>query len=178
MSAPVYNGGGGFVPSQNLGRVSPEMSYLPDGYYPTTVSQAVSALTPRMYRAALECHSIHGAGYGAILANLLGNVSFAVAGNLRIRDCKGKSMPLILHIRLAAARLSGKSTAHYRFVAPVKAAMRGWQKSWQFDNVTLAALLRRIRGGCILSMLSTDEGRCHLRNQLSRSFHDLSELYD
>ncbi|MFP6557772.1 DUF3987 domain-containing protein [Paraburkholderia sp. B3] len=178
MNATVHNGGRGFVPSQNRICVSREVSHLPTGYYPPKVQRAISALTPGMYRAAHECHAIHGAGYGATLANILGKVSFAVAGNFRIRDRNGHSMPLGLHILFAGARLSGKSKAHDRFNAPVEEAMKGWRKRWLFDNVTLPALLRKIRGGSIWSMLSMPEGRGYLGSQLGRSFHDLSDLYD
>ena len=177
MIPPAYPTGGGFMPSPNSGPPSQPMSYL-QGYCPPSLLHAVGALTPNMYRAACECHSIYGAGYGAILANVLGKVSFAASGNFRIRDRNGRSMPLNLHIRFAGARLSGKSEAHIRFNAPIVEAMKGWKKRWLFDNVLPPTLLRKIRVGSVLTMLSMAEGRGHLAGPLSRSFQDLSDLYD
>jgi hypothetical protein len=178
MIPPAYPTGGGFMPSPNFGPPPQAKSHLPAGYLAPSLQQAITALTPGMYRAAHECHAIYGAGYGAVLANLLGKVSFAVSSNFRIRGHNGKSMPLSLHIRFAGARLSGKTQAHDRFNAPVIEAMRGWKKRWLFDNVLPPTLLRRIRAGSVLIMLSMSEGRGHLAGPLSRSFQDLSDLYD
>ncbi len=182
MNALANQYGEGFMPSSSpsptFGQGQPLPDCLPHGCYPPSQSQAVSALTPNLYRPACECHAIYGPGYGAVLANLLGKVSFAVAGNFRIRSDNGRSMPLSLHIRFAGARLSGKSEAHIRFNAPIVEAMRGAKKSWLFNNITLAALLRKIRSGSVLGMLSMPEGRGYLKSAISRSFEDLSELYD
>ncbi|MBR8034491.1 DUF3987 domain-containing protein [Burkholderia vietnamiensis] len=166
------------MPSPNFGPPSQLKNHLPPGYVAPSLHQAISALTPRMYRAAHECHAIYGAGYGAILTNLLGKVSFAVSGNFRIRGHTGRSMPLSLHIRFAGARLSGKTEAHDRFIAPIDAAMKGWKKPWLFSNVLPPTLVRKIRGGAVLAMLSMQEGRGHLDGSLSRSFDDLSDLYE
>ncbi|WP_260858803.1 YfjI family protein [Paraburkholderia sp. BCC1885] len=178
MTPPVYPNGGGLMPSPNFGPRLQPTSCLPAGYCPPSLPQAINALTPGLYRAACECHSIRGAGYGAALANLLGNVSYAVSSNFRIRDRNGRSMPLSLHIRFAGARLSGKSEAHVRFNAPVGEAIKGWKKGRRFDNVLPPTLLRKIRAGSVLSLLSMPEGRGHLAGPLSRSFQDLSDLYD
>lgn len=178
MNFPVYPTGGGIMPLPDFGPPSSLKSCLPAGYCPPTVWQAVSALPPSMYRTACECRSIYGAGYGAILTNLLGKVSFAVSGNFRIRDRNGRSMPLSLHIRFAGARLSGKSEAHKRLNESIAKAMKSWKKRWLFNNATVAALLRRLRAGSIWSMLSMPEGRGHLSSPLSCSFQDLSDLYD
>ncbi|WP_260858563.1 YfjI family protein [Paraburkholderia sp. BCC1885] len=178
MIPPAYPMGGGFMPSPNFGPLSQPVGHLPAGYCPPSLPQAVSALTPGLYRAACECRAIRGSSYGAVLANVLGKVSFAVSGNFRIRDRNGRSMPLSLHIRFAGARLSGKSEAHIRLNQPVIEAMKGWKKSRLFDNVLPPTLLRKIRSGSVLSMLSMGEGRGHLAGPLSRSFQDLSDLYD
>lgn len=178
MLSPTQYVGGGFMPSPNFGPPSQLKNHLPPGYVAPSLHQAISALTPRMYRAAQECHAIYGAGYGAILTNLLGKVSFAVSGNFRIRGHTGRSMPLSLHIRFAGARLSGKTEAHDRFIAPIDAAMKGWKKPWLFSNVLPPTLVRKIRGGAVLAMLSMQEGRGHLDGSLSRSFDDLSDLYE
>jgi len=178
MMPPAYSQGGGFMPSPSLGLQSQLMNHLPAGHLAPSLQQATSALTPRMYRAAHECHAIYGAGYGAILTNLLGKVSFAVSGNFRIRGHNGKSMSLSLHIRFAGARLSGKTEAHDRFIAPINKAMEGWKKRWLFKNVFPPTLIRKIRAGAVWSMLSMSEGRGHLADTLSRSFDDLSDLYD
>lgn len=170
MNTPTYY--------DERGLVRQAMSHLPEGYYPPTLPQAVGALPPGMYRAAHECHAIYGTGYGASLANVLGKVSFAVAANYRIRDRDGQSMSLGLQIWLAAEPLSGKSKAHSRFITPIVAAMKGWKKRWLFDNVTPAALQRRIRGGSDWSMLGTAEARGYLRSALSHSFQLLNDLYD
>ncbi|MEX3973543.1 DUF3987 domain-containing protein [Paraburkholderia caribensis] len=166
------------MPSPNFGPPPQVKSHVPAGYLAPTLQQAISALTPRMYRAAHECHAIYGAGYGAVLANLLGKVSFAVSSNFRIRGHNGKSMPLSLHIRFAGARLSGKTEAHDRFIAPINNAMKSWKKRWLFSNVRPPTLLRKIRAGAAWSMLSMSEGRGHLADSLSRSFEDLSDLHD
>lgn len=178
MMPPAYPTGGGYMPSPNFGQQSQLKNHLPAGYLAPSLHQAISALTPRMYRAAHECHAIYGAGYGAVLANLLGKVSFAVSSNFRIRGHNGRSMPLSLHIRFAGARLSGKTEAHDRFIAPIDEAMLGRKKPWLFDNVRLPTLLRKIRAGSVLTMLTMQEGRGHLESTLSRSFQDLSDLYD
>ncbi|MFX1695925.1 DUF3987 domain-containing protein [Paraburkholderia sp. A1RO-1] len=175
---PACPMGGGYMPSPNFGQQSQHNNHLPAGYLAPSLHQAISALTPCMYRAANECHAIYGAGYGAVLANLLGKVSFAVSGNFRIRGHNGKSMSLSLHIRFAGARLSGKTEAHDRFIAPVNEAMEGWKKRWLFKNVLPPTLIRKIRAGAVWSMLSMSEGRGHLADTLSRSFDDLSDLYD
>ncbi|MFM0645281.1 DUF3987 domain-containing protein [Paraburkholderia bryophila] len=178
MISPAYLPGGGFMPSPNIGPQLQLKNHLPAGYLAPSLHQAISALTPRMYRAAHECHAIYGAGYGAVLANLLGKVSFAVSGNFRIRGHNGKSMPLSLHIRFAGARLSGKTEAHDRFVAPINEAMKPWKKRWLFKNVLPPTLIRKIRAGAVWSMLSMSEGRGHLADTLSRAFDDLSDLYE
>lgn len=178
MMLPAYPTGGGYMPSPNFGQQSQLKNHLPVGYLAPSLHQAISALTPRMYRAAHECHAIYGAGYGAILNNLLGKVSFAVSGNFRIRGHNGKSMPLSLHIRFAGARLSGKTEAHDRFIAPINKGMDGWKKRWLFKDVLPPTLIRKIRSGAVWSMLSMSEGRGHLAATLSRSFDELSELYD
>ncbi|MGF6611710.1 hypothetical protein OKW45_006632 [Paraburkholderia sp. WSM4175] len=178
MTPPAYPMGGGFMPSPNFGPLSQPMGHLPAGYLAPSLQQAVSALTPGLYRAASECRVIRGSSYGAVLANVLGKVSFAVSSNFRIRGHNGRSMPLSLHIRFAGARLSGKTEAHDRFNAPIIEAMKGWRKRWLFDNVLPPTLLRKIRAGSVLIMLSMSEGRDHLDGPLSRSFQDLSDLYD
>jgi hypothetical protein len=178
MYTLAYQFGGGYMPSPVFGQAARQPDCLPAGYSPPSQSQTVSALTPKLYRSVCECHAIYGAGYGAGLANILGKVSFAVSGNFRIRGNNGRSMPLSLHIRFAGARLSGKSEAHLRFNAPVVEAMKGWKKPWLFDNVLPPTLLRKMRAGSVLSMLSMPEGRGHLAGALSRSFQDLSDLYD
>lgn len=178
MMPPAYPTGGGFMPSPNFGPPPQVTSHVPAGYLAPSLQQAISALTPGMYRAAHECHAIYGAGYGAVLANLLGKVSFAVSSNFRIRGHNGRSMPLSLHIRFAGARLSGKTEAHDRFNAPIIEAMKGWRKRWLFDNVLPPTLLRKIRAGSVLIMLSMSEGRGHLAGPLSRSFQDLNDLND
>lgn len=178
MMPPAYPLGGGFMSSPNFGPPPQVQSHLPAAYLAPSLPQAISALTPSMYRAAHECHDIHGAGYGAALANLLCKVSFAASSNFRIRDHNGRSMPLSLHIRFAGARLSGKTAAHDRFNAPIIEAMKGWRKRWLFDNVLPPTLLRKIRAGSVLIMLSMSEGRGHLDGSLSRSFQDLSDLHD
>jgi hypothetical protein len=178
MIFPAYPMGGGFMPSPNFGPQSQLKNHLPPSYIAPSLHQAISALTPRMYRAAHECCSIYGAGYGAVLANMLGKVSFAVSGNFRIRGHNGKSMPLSLHIRFAGARLSGKTEAHDRCIAPIDEAMKGWKKPWLFSDVRPPTLVRKTRAGSVLTMLSMQEGRGHLDGSLSRSFQDLSDLYD
>ncbi|CAJ2794265.1 DUF3987 domain-containing protein [Burkholderia pseudomallei] len=178
MLTPTQYVGGGFMPSPNFGPPSQLKNHLPPGYVAPSLHQAISALTPRMYRAAHECCTIYGAGYGAVLANVLGKVSFAVSSNFRIRGHNGRSMPLSLHIRFAGARLSGKTEAHDRFIAPIDEAMKGSKKPWLFSNVLPPTLVRKIRGGAVLAMLSMQEGRGHLDGPLSRSFDDLSDLYE
>ncbi|MDR5855505.1 DUF3987 domain-containing protein [Caballeronia sp. LZ062] len=178
MNHPAYPTGGGFMPSPNFGPKSQLKNHVPPGYVAPSLQLAISALTPRMYRAAHECCTIYGAGYGAVLANMLGNVSFAVAGNFRIRGHNGRSMPLSLHIRFAGAPLSGKTEAHDRFIAPIEEAMKGWKKPWLFSDVRPPTLVRKTRAGSVLTMLSMQEGRGHLDGPLSRSFQDLSDLYD
>ncbi|RDU98294.1 DUF3987 domain-containing protein [Trinickia dinghuensis] len=178
MNYPAYPPGGGFMPSPNFGLQSQPANHLQPGYVAPSLQQAISALTPRMYRAAHECRAIYGAGYGAALANLLGKVSFAVSGNFRIRSHNGKSTSLSLHIRFAGARLSGKTEAHDRFIAPIRKAMKGWKKPWLFNNVRPPTLLRKIRAGAVWSMLSMSEGRGHLADPLSRAFDELNELND
>ncbi|MDR5879643.1 DUF3987 domain-containing protein [Caballeronia sp. LZ032] len=182
MNALANQYGEGFMPSSSpsptFGQGQPLPDCLPHGCYPPSQSQAVSALSPNLYRSVCECHAIYGAGYGASLANILGKVSFAVSGNFRICGNNGRSMPLSLHIRFAGARLSGKSEAHLRLNAPVAEAMKGWKKPWLFDNVLPPTLLRKLRAGSVLAMLSMQEGRGHLAGALSRSFQDLSDLYD
>lgn len=178
MIFPAYPMGGGFMPSPKFGLQSQQKAHMPSGYVAPSLHQAISVLTPRMYRAAHECCSIYGAGYGAVLANMLGKVSFAVSANFRIRGHNGKSMPLSLHIRFAGARLSGKTEAHDRFIAPINEAMKGWKKPWLFSDVRPPTLVRKTRAGSVLSMLSMQEGRGHLDGPLSRSFQDLSDLYD
>ncbi|WGS50109.1 YfjI family protein [Paraburkholderia sp. D15] len=74
--------------------------------------------------------------------------------------------------------MSGKSEAHVRFNAPIVAAMKGWRRRWLFDNVLPPTLLRKIRTGSVLTLLSMAEGRGHLGGPLGRSFQDLSDLYD
>ncbi|HDR9192141.1 TPA: DUF3987 domain-containing protein [Burkholderia vietnamiensis] len=166
------------MPSPKFGLQSQQKTHMPSGYVAPSLHQAISALTPRMYRAAHECCSIYGAGYGAVLANMLGKVSFAVSGNFRIRGHNGRSMPLSLHIRFAGARLSGKTEAHDRLIAPILAVMKGWKKSWLFSDVLPPTLIRKIRGGAVLTMLTMQEGRGHLDSKLSRTFQDLSDLYE
>lgn len=178
MMPPAYQPGGGFMPSPNFALPPQPKSHLPADYLAPSLHQAISALTPGLYRAAHECRAIYGPGYGAVLANVLGKVSFATSANFRIRERSGRSMPLSLHIRFAGARLSGKSQAHARFNAPIVDAMKGWKKRWQFDNVLPPTLLRKIRAGSVLAMLGMPEGRGHLASALSRSFQDLSDLYD
>ncbi|CAJ5415194.1 Uncharacterised protein [Burkholderia pseudomallei] len=178
MIFPAYPMGGGFMPSPKFGLQSQQKTHMPSGYVAPSLHQAISALTPRMYRAAHECCSIYGAGYGAVLANMLGKVSFAVSGNFRIRGHNGRSMPLSLHIRFAGARLSGKTEAHDRLIAPILAVMKGWKKPWLFSDVPPPTLVRKIRGGAVLTMLTMQEGRGHLDSKLSRTFQDLSDLYE
>lgn len=178
MIFPAYPMGGGFMPSPKFGLQSQQKTHMPSGYVAPSLHQAISVLTPRMYRAAHECCSIYGAGYGAVLANMLGKVSFAVSGNFRIRGHNGRSMPLSLHIRFAGARLSGKTEAHDRLIAPILAVMKGWKKPWLFSDVLPPTLIRKIRGGAVLTMLTMQEGRGHLDSKLSRTFQDLSDLYE
>ncbi|WP_429359828.1 DUF3987 domain-containing protein [Paraburkholderia sp. GAS32] len=157
-------------------------SCLSTGHGHPAAWQAINTLTPSLFRAASEQRTIYGSVQEAILINLFGNVSFAASGNFRIRGHNGKAMPLTLHLRFAGPPLSGKSDTHDRFNAPVVEAMKGWKKRWLFDNVTPATLLRKIRSGSVLSMLSMAEGRGHLGDQvsgqLSRSFQELNDLYD
>ncbi|PXW26449.1 DUF3987 domain-containing protein [Paraburkholderia caballeronis] len=178
MVAPTDPNGGGVTPSLYFSSSPQSMVYLPAGYCPSSLEQSIDALTSDLYRTACECRAIHGPGYGAVLANLLGNVSFAVASNFRIHGDNGRSMPLSLHLRFAGARLSGKSAAHVRFNAPIVEAMKDWKKRWLFDNTTRAAYLRRIRAGSVWTMFSMSEGRGHLADRFSRSFQDFSDLYD
>jgi len=185
MSAPASFNGGGYMPSQNFSScfgTSPPASYPLNSYSHPTAWQAINVLSPNLFRVASEQRAIYGSVHEAILVNLLGHVSFAAAGNFRICGHNGKTMPLTLHLRFAGPPLSGKSDAHDRFNAPVTEAMKGWKKRWHFDNVTPAALLRKITGGSILSMLSMAEGRDHLGDkvggQLSRAFRELNDLYD
>ncbi len=179
MMLPAYPTGGGFMPSPS--NLLPQRQVLQQvGSWPT-IEQAYNALTPNLYRAACECRGVRGSGFAAVLANLFGNVSFAAAGNFRISDGKGRSMPLTLHIRFAGQRLSGKSAAHVRLHAPVKEAMKGWLKRWKIGNITKAAVLRGIRNGAALSILTSAEGRGHLSprdGEFSRAYEDLSELHD
>jgi len=116
------------------------------------------------------------------MVNLFAHVSFAASGNFRIRGHNGTPMPLTLHLRFAGRTLSGKSATHDRFSASLIEAMTGWKKRWRFNNVTSPALLRKIRGGSVLSLLSMAEGRGHLNDQvsgqLSRAFQELNDLYD
>jgi hypothetical protein len=153
-----------------------------NGYSHPTAWQAINVLTPSLFRVASEQRAIYGSVYEAILVNLLGHVSFAAAGNFRIRDHNGKAMPLTLNLRFAGPPLSGKSAAHDRFNAPVTEAMKGWKKRWHFNNVTPTALLRKIRGGSVFLMLSMAEGRDHLGGgvggKLSQAFPELNDLYD
>lgn len=169
MSIPAYNGGG-TMPSQNFIQSQ-------SGYVPSTIWQAINSLTPGLYRAAIEQRAICGSTYEAILANLLGKVSFAAASNFRIRGHNGKPMPLALQIYLSARPLSGKTDAHDRFNAPVSEGMKGWKKSWLFNNVTPAASRRKMRAGSVLVMVSMDEGRGYLVRQFSREFDDLNDHY-
>ncbi|QMI43985.1 DUF3987 domain-containing protein [Burkholderia sp. MBR-1] len=178
MNASAY-AGGGIMPLPFQQGFFPQYLRVPQsGSSAPSIWQAIQALTPGLYRAACECHAIHGAGYGAILANTLGKVSFAASGNARIRDRSGRATPLSLHIQFAGARLSGKSAAHDRLNAPIVEAMKGWEKRWLFDNVRPPTLLRKIRAGSVLTMFSMPEGRGYLAGPLSRSFQDLSDLYD
>jgi len=178
MTYPVQYGTSRFTPFRVAASASQPRCPLPVGCYWPTIGEAVDALTPGMSRIARECHAIHGAGYGAILANVLANVSLAAASNFIIRDQKGRPMPLALHIRYAGPPMSGKSSAHNRFTAPVVAAMKGWPKGKWFNNVTPTALLRKIRGGSVMSILSTAEGRGYLGCLLSCLFELKSDLYD
>lgn len=181
MSVPVYPYGGGFVPSQIL-VPQQQVGQLPTGCGGPATWQAINALTPTLFRIASEQRAIYGTASEAILVNLLGKISFAASGNFRIRGHHGKVMPLILHLRYAGPPLSGKSDARDRFRAPIVEGMAGWKKSWQFENVTPPALLRKIRNGAVYAMLGTAEGRGHLGDnasgQLSRSFENLNDLYD
>jgi len=170
MNTLPYNDGRGLVPQS--------MSHLPKDCYPLTIEQAVKALPPTMWQAVKECCAIHGAGSNAALANIFGPASFAAASNFCIGDQHGQPMSLNLNICCIAAPLGGKSKAHRRFMAPVVEVMGRWQKRWLFGNVTLAALLRKIRDGGTLAMLSMAEARGYLRSPLSHSFPDLSDLYD
>ncbi|WP_233827724.1 DUF3987 domain-containing protein [Paraburkholderia sp. ZP32-5] len=181
MHSPVNPVGGGYMPMPSFVPHQPT-SCPAIGHYPPSLPQAINALTPDLYRVARECHFIYGADYGAILANLLGKVSFAAAGNFRIRGHSGKAMPLALQIRFAGPPMSGKSAAHDRFSIPVIEAMKGWKTNWLFGNVTPPALLRKIRSGADFSMLSMAEGRGHLgdqvNGQLSCAYPELNDLYD
>ncbi|WP_158898894.1 DUF3987 domain-containing protein [Burkholderia sp. L27(2015)] len=172
MHYPVNPFGGGFMPSQTP-VANPRF-----GYGPTLTSQAINALTPTLFRAAIEQRAIFGSTEEAILANLLGATSFAAAGNSRIRGHNGKPMLLGLHIRFVGPPLSGKTDAHDRSNNPIDEGMRGWKKTWRFSNVRPPTLIRKIRGGAVFSMLSMSEGRAHLGDPLSFEFALLSDLYD
>ncbi|WP_405124613.1 DUF3987 domain-containing protein [Ralstonia pseudosolanacearum] len=177
MHAPAYQMGGGLMPSQNFIPSQPVGHYLQSGYVPPTIWQAINSLTPGLHRAAIEQRAVYGSTYEAILANLLGKVSFAAASNFRIRGHNGKPMPLALQIYLSARPLSGKTDAHDRYIAPINEAMKGWKKSWLFNNVTPAASRRKMRAGSVLVMVSMDEGRGYLARQFSRVFDDLNDHY-
>ncbi|KWA13942.1 DUF3987 domain-containing protein [Burkholderia territorii] len=168
--------GGGFMPPQNILSTQAPSFLRPNPW------QAINALTPTLFRAAGEHRAIYGAVPGAILVNSLANVSYAASGNFRIRGHNGKAVPLALYLRFAGPPLSGKTEARDRFIAPVIEAMTGWKKPWRFGNVTLAALLRKIRSGSGFSMLEQAEGGTHLGDtiggQLSRSFSELNDLHD
>lgn len=173
MHAPAYQVGGGYMPSQP--------GFLPQtqaSHHPLPITQAIYALTPKLFRVASELRAIYGSTDGAILTNLLGKVSFAAASNFRIRGHNGKAVQLGLHIVFAGRTLSGKTDTHDRLIAPIIEAMKGWNKSWRFDNVTPATLQRKMRSGSVLAMLSMAEGRGYLRRQLSRAFQELNELHD
>lgn len=181
MRGPVNLVGGGYMPSRKLVPYQAVDSLSVGTGHPAAI-EAINALTPTLFRIASEQRTIFGSTSEAILVNLLGKVSFATSGNFRIVGHNGRAMPLILHLRFAGPPLSGKSDVHDRLNAPVVAAMRGWKTRWLFNNVTPATLLRKIRGGSVLSMLSMAEGRSHLGDQvsgqLSRAFQDLNDLYD
>lgn len=176
MVTPAFWNGGGFMPPQNA------FPLQPPGFYRPNPWQAINALTPTLFRAVSEHRAIYGAVPEAILVNLLANVSFAAAGNFRIKGHNGKAEPLTLHLRFAGPPLSGKSNARDRFIAPVIEAMKGWKKPWRFGNVTPAALLRKMRRGSVLSMLELAEGGTYLGHavggQLSRSYPESNDLYD
>lgn len=176
MNVPGQNGGGS-MPSQNFVQSQPAGHYPQSSYVPPTITQAINSLTPGLYRAAIEQRAIYGSTYEAILANLLGKVSLAAACNFRIRGHNGKPMSLALQIYLAARPLSGKTDAHDRYIAPIDEAMKGWKKSWLFNNVTPAASHRKMRAGSVLVMVSMDEGRGYLARQFSREFDDLNDHY-
>lgn len=177
MHLPAQQSGGGFMPSrtyfpsQGVGRPT-------FGHGVLTASQAIEWLTPGLYRAAAELRATSGATHEAILANLLGSVSFAVSGSYRGRAHNGRSMPLSLHIQFAGPPLSGKSAAHDRLNAPIVEAMHDWEKSWEFADVQPSTLLRKIRDGAIFARMSMAEGRRYLRGKLSTAFEDLSDLYE
>ncbi|WP_175848340.1 DUF3987 domain-containing protein [Burkholderia arboris] len=173
MHAPAYQVGGGHMPSPR-GFLPPVQA----GHRPLPIIQAIHALTPKLFRVASEQHAIYGSTDGAILTNLLGKTSFAAAANFRICGHNGKPMPLSLDIMFAGRSLSGKTDTHDRFMAPIVEAMKRSTKSWLFDNVTPATLLRKMRGGSVLVMITMPEGRGYLRRQLSRAFQENNELYD
>ena len=177
MNFPAQQFGGGFMPSQTYPSTR-YGDYSSFGLGSPTASQAIEWLTPGLYRAAAELRAITGATPEAVLANLLGSVSFAVSGGYRVRAHNGQTMPLSLHIQFAGPPLSGKSAAHDRLIKPIVEAMRDWKKAWQFADIQPSTLLRKIRGGSVFALLSMAEGQRYLRGKLSLAFEDLNDLYD
>lgn len=177
MNPPVQHLGGGIMPSQTYPSTQ-YGDYSAAGSSFPTATQAIEWLTPNLYRVAAELRAITGATPEAVLANLLGSVSFAVSGNFRVRKHDGQTMPLSLHIQFAGPPLSGKSAAHDRLHAPIAEAMRDCENAWQFADVQPSTLLRKIRDGSTFGLLSMAEGRRYLRGKLSTAFEDLSDLYD
>jgi hypothetical protein len=177
MTTPSSYGGGGFMPPNTF--IPPQSLASPsvDPRAPSAL-RAIGALSPRLFRAASEQRAIYGSTYEVILANLLGKLSFGASSSFRIRGHNGNAMPLGLFIRFVGAPLSGKTDAHDRFNAPVIEAMKGWGKRWLLDNLTRPGLLRKIRGGAVLLMLSMAEGRTHLDDRMSRAFSEFNDLYD
>lgn len=144
----------------------------------TETKKAVAALTPHLFQTLCELVALKGATEAAALANLLGFVSFAAAGNFQVRGHNGKTLPLSLNITFLGGPLNGKSEAHDRFKRPIVAAMRGWERTWAFGDTTPSALMKPIRQGMNWGQLRRDEGRTFFKSAISRSFDTLSNLYE
>lgn len=141
-------------------------------------AQAIAALTPGLYKIATELRALYGATEEAILANLLGCISFAASGNYQTRRHNGDTMPLSLTIFFLGGPVSGKSDAYKRFRRPMVATMRKWRKPWAFADANQSTILRSVRQGMKWGQQSRDEGRTYFKSPLSRCFDTLSNLHE
>lgn len=141
-------------------------------------AQAISALTPGLFKVATEFRALYGSTEEATLANLLGWISFAASGNFQTRRHNGNTMPLSLAIFFLGGPVSGKSDAYTRFKRPIFATMRKWTKPWAFADTTQSSILRSVRQGMKWGQQSRDEGRSYFKSALSRSFDTKSNLYE